>query len=74
MPQGSKRDDLVIKIFNDCSEEGLVSEFVLDEFEAATTEAIQLEVLGGFGVDGGSVPESWSRNVVAPVEQKNKNE
>mmetsp|Transcript_3274 Transcript_3274/g.7771 ORF Transcript_3274/g.7771 Transcript_3274/m.7771 type:complete len:527 (-) Transcript_3274:1566-3146(-) len=66
MPQGSKRDDLVIKIFNDCSEEGLVSEFVLDEFEAATTEATQLEVLGGFSVDGVSIPESWSRNVATP--------
>ena len=65
MPEGPKRDELVTKVFKECSEKGLVNEFVLDEFEAVASETIQLQILGGFSVDGVSIPESWSRNVVA---------
>lgn len=66
MPTGPKRDEVVKKIFQECCTQGLVNDFVLNEFGQASSESLQLELLGGFSVDGVSVPESWSKNVVAP--------
>jgi hypothetical protein len=63
MPAGPKRDETVTKVFRDCCESGLVDGFVLSAFEQATSEDLQLEILGGFSVDGVSIPNSWSRNV-----------
>jgi len=65
MPAGPKRDFAVKKVFQECCTQGLVNDFVLNGFELASSEALQLEILGGFSVDGVSVPDSWSRNVVA---------
>jgi pentatricopeptide repeat protein len=65
MPEGSKRDDLVKKIFQDCCRQGLVNEFVLGEFGKAASESLQLEILGGYSVDDISIPKSWSDNIVA---------
>ena len=64
MPVGKKRDEIVKKVFRECCEQGLVNDYVLNQFELATSEGVQLEVLGGFSVDGASIPDSWSRNVV----------
>jgi hypothetical protein len=41
-----------------------VNDFVLNEFEKASSEALQLEVLGGFLEDDVRLPEEWSANVV----------
>jgi pentatricopeptide repeat protein len=64
MPVGSKRDEIVKKVFRECCEQGLVNDYVLNQFELATSEGVQLEILGGFSVDGASIPDSWSRSVV----------
>ena len=64
MPVGKKRDEIVKKVFRECCEQGLVNDYVLNQFELATSEGVQLEVLGGFSVDGASIPDGWSRNVV----------
>mmetsp|Transcript_27508 Transcript_27508/g.60524 ORF Transcript_27508/g.60524 Transcript_27508/m.60524 type:complete len:541 (+) Transcript_27508:254-1876(+) len=63
MPASPKRDDIVKKIFQECCTQGLVNDFVLNEFELASSETLQLDVLGGFSVDGVNIPEKWSRNV-----------
>ena len=63
MPGGPKRDDVVTKVFQDACQKGLVNNFCLNELEQALSEDKQLELLGGFLVDGVNIPEAWSRNV-----------
>jgi len=65
MPDGSKRDDIVKNTFQDCCKRGFVNEFVLNEFGKVASEPLQLEVLGGYSVDGIRIPKSWSGNIVA---------
>eukprot|EP00535_Pseudo-nitzschia_heimii_P008634 CAMPEP_0197178376 /NCGR_PEP_ID=MMETSP1423-20130617/3671_1 /TAXON_ID=476441 /ORGANISM="Pseudo-nitzschia heimii, Strain UNC1101" /LENGTH=554 /DNA_ID=CAMNT_0042628101 /DNA_START=85 /DNA_END=1746 /DNA_ORIENTATION=- len=62
LPAGRKRDEVAGTVFRECSELGLVDDFVLSELEQAASEDLQLELLGGFGVDGVAIPERWSRN------------
>jgi pentatricopeptide repeat protein len=63
MPESRKRDAVVENVFRKCCTDGLVDEFVLSEFERASSEALQLEVLGGFLADDVRIPEEWSKNV-----------
>lgn len=63
MPENKKRDAVVESVFQKCCSDGLVNDFVLNEFERASSEALQLEILGGFLEDGVRLPEEWSRNV-----------
>ena len=62
MPSSRKRDGVVENVFRKCGNVGLVTDFVLKEFERAASEELQLEVLGGFLADGVRVPEEWSIN------------
>eukprot|EP00980_Cylindrotheca_fusiformis_P004687 scaffold992_cov116-Cylindrotheca_fusiformis.AAC.22 len=64
MPATRKRDAVVESVFTKCCSDGLLNEFVLNEFEGAASEALQLEVFGGFLEDDVRLPEEWSRNVV----------
>jgi pentatricopeptide repeat protein len=64
MPSSRKRDGVVENIFRKCCSVGLLTDFVLKEFEGAASEELQLEVLGGFIADGVRVPEAWSSNTV----------
>jgi pentatricopeptide repeat protein len=64
MPVSRKRDAVVGNVFRKCCRDGLVNDFVLNEFEKASSEALQLEVLGGFLEDDVRLPEEWSTNVV----------
>jgi len=66
MPPSRKRDAVVKKIFAKCCSDGLLSDFVLNEFERSASESLQLETLGGFIDDNVRVPEEWSRNVHEP--------
>lgn len=63
MPESRKRDAVVENVFRKCCADGLVDEFVLSEFERASSEALQLEILGGFLEDDVRVPDEWSKNV-----------
>lgn len=62
MPPSRKRDAVVESVFTKCCADGLLNEFVLNEFERAASEALQLEILGGFLDDDVRLPEEWSRN------------
>ena len=62
VPSSHKRDGMVENVFRKCGNVGLVTDFVLKEFERAASEELQLEVLGGFLADGVRVPEEWSIN------------
>ena len=64
MPQSRKRDELVENVFRKCCKVGLLTEFVLNEFERAASEELQLEILGGFLEDSVKLPDEWSSNVV----------
>jgi len=63
MPENRKRDGVAENVFRKCCAEGLVNDFVLAEFERASSDALQLEVLGGFLDDNVRLPSEWSRNV-----------
>ena len=63
MPESQKRDGVVRSVFKKCCSEGYVNAFVLMEFERASTEALELELLGGFLEDDVRIPDEWSRNV-----------
>ena len=65
LPAGPKRDGVAGTVFRECREKGFVDGFVLSELEEAASEDLQLELLGGFLVDGVSIPDRWSRNVDA---------
>ena len=65
MPENKKRDAVVENVFKKCCSEGLVNDFVLGEFERASSEALQLQLVGGFLEDEVRVPEEWSKNVVS---------
>jgi pentatricopeptide repeat protein len=62
MPESRKRDAVVDNVFRKCCSDGLVDEFVIAEFERASSEALQLEVLGGFLDDDVRIPKEWSKN------------
>jgi pentatricopeptide repeat protein len=62
MPSSRKRDGVVENVFRKCCSVGLLTDFVLKEFERAASEELQLEVLGGFLADGVRVPQEWSSN------------
>lgn len=62
MPESRKRDAVVENVFRKCCNDGLVDEFVLSEFERASSQALQLEILGGFLDDDVRIPEEWSKN------------
>jgi pentatricopeptide repeat protein len=64
MPESRKRDAVVENVFRKCCSDGLVDEFVLSEFERASSASLQLELLGGFLEDDVRVPEEWSKNVL----------
>lgn len=64
MPASRKRDTVVENVFTKCCTDGLLNEFVLTEFESAASEALQLEVFGGFLEDDVRLPQEWSRNVM----------
>lgn len=64
MPESRKRDTVVENVFQKCCTDGLVDEFVLLEFERASSGALQLEILGGFLDDDVRIPDEWSRNVM----------
>ena len=69
-PGNPKRDVIVQQIFGEACDEGLVNDFVLNEFRAASSEKLQLEILDGslLDVDGGggsdNIPPAWTRNVI----------
>lgn len=58
-----KRDMVVDSVFQQCCSEGLVNDFVLNQFERAASESLQLERLGGFLDDDVRLPLEWSMNV-----------
>lgn len=62
MPESRKRDAVVEKVFRKCCNDGLVDDFVLSEFDRASSQALQLEVLGGFLDDDVRIPKEWSKN------------
>lgn len=62
MPESRKRDAVVENVFRKCCSDGLVDDFVLSEFERASSAALQLEVLGGFLDDDVRIPKEWSKN------------
>mmetsp|Transcript_31668 Transcript_31668/g.35462 ORF Transcript_31668/g.35462 Transcript_31668/m.35462 type:complete len:597 (-) Transcript_31668:114-1904(-) len=64
MPDGPKRDDIVKHTFQDCCRRGYANEFVLNEFGKVASEPLQLEILGGYSVDGVRIPKSWCDNIV----------
>jgi pentatricopeptide repeat protein len=64
MPESRKRDAVVENVFRKCCSEGLANDFVLQEFERASSETLQLEMLGGFLDDDVRLPKDWGRNVV----------
>jgi pentatricopeptide repeat protein len=63
MPAGRKRDDIVKKMFQDCCTNGLVNDFVLNEFALASSDSLRLEILGGSNAESFDVPGDWNRNV-----------
>ena len=69
-PGNPKRDVIVQQIFGEACDEGLVNDFVLNEFRAASSEKLQLEILDSslLDVDGGggsdNIPPAWTRNVI----------
>ena len=63
MPESNKRDTVVEKVFRKCCSDGLVDEFVLSEFGRASSETLQLEILGGFLEDDIRIPKEWSKNI-----------
>jgi pentatricopeptide repeat protein len=64
MPHSRKRDAVVESVFASCCDEGYISDYVLEQFERAASEQLQLKVLGGFLVDGVETPAAWRQNVV----------
>lgn len=66
LSNGQKRNDVVRAVFGEARDRGLVSGFVLGELDTAASEDLQLELLGGFVVDGVNIPEAWKRNVPDP--------
>jgi pentatricopeptide repeat protein len=67
MPPSRKRDEVVENVFRKCCSVGLLTEFVLNEFEQAASEELQLEVLGGFLEDSVKLPDEWSVNVLEDI-------
>lgn len=63
MPESRKRDAVVENVFRKCCSDGLVDEFVISEFERASSEELQLEILGGFLEDDIRLPKEWSKNI-----------
>lgn len=63
LPEGSKRDEVVQKVFDDCCHRGIVDDYILNELDGLTTGATQLQWLGGFIEDGVRVKQEWRRNV-----------
>eukprot|EP00339_Tiarina_fusa_P000923 CAMPEP_0117028328 /NCGR_PEP_ID=MMETSP0472-20121206/20607_1 /TAXON_ID=693140 ORGANISM="Tiarina fusus, Strain LIS" /NCGR_SAMPLE_ID=MMETSP0472 /ASSEMBLY_ACC=CAM_ASM_000603 /LENGTH=552 /DNA_ID=CAMNT_0004735785 /DNA_START=112 /DNA_END=1771 /DNA_ORIENTATION=+ len=63
MPESPKRDGVVRSVFKKCCAEGHVNDFVLLEFERASSEALELELLGGFLADDVRIPKDWRRNI-----------
>jgi tetratricopeptide (TPR) repeat protein len=64
MPSSRKRDSVVENVFSKCCKDGCLSDYVLQEFEMAASDELQLRVIGGFLEDGVRPPADWSRNVV----------
>jgi hypothetical protein len=63
MPEGSKRDEVVQSVFDDCCSRGIVGDFVVNELEMLLSGSMQLELLGGFIEDGVRIKKEWRRNV-----------
>ena len=63
MPSNRKRDSVVESSFTKFCKDGLISDYVLEEFEKVASEELQLKILGGFPEDGEKTPAEWSRNV-----------
>lgn len=63
MPESRKRDAVVESVFQKCCNDGLADDFVLSEFGRASSEALQLEILGGFLADDVRIPPEWSKNI-----------
>ena len=62
MPEGTKRDDLIKGVFEDCCKRGIVNEFVIDALDGAASDKLQLELVGGFISDGVRIRKDWARN------------
>jgi len=62
MPLNRKRDNLIKSIFTRGCADGIVNDFLLNEFVRASSEELQLAILGGFLEDGVRIPEEWGRN------------
>ncbi|KAL9187799.1 hypothetical protein ACHAXT_006177 [Thalassiosira profunda] len=63
MPESDVRDDLVKGLFRKCSQEGLVSDFVLKEMADLSTPDLYQSLLKGVTNSYGNLPKSWSANV-----------
>jgi hypothetical protein len=63
LPEGSKRDDIVQRVFDDCCHRGIINDFVLSELDALTNGTTQLRWFGGFIADGIRIKQEWKRNV-----------
>ena len=63
MPESPKRNAVVENVYWKCGGNGLVNNFVLNQFEWASSKALQLEILAGFFKDDVHLPQEWSQNV-----------
>jgi hypothetical protein len=65
LPPSRKRDAVIEGVFSKCCQEGLATDFILQDFRHMASDELQLKVLGGFFEDGVKIPDEWSRNVIA---------
>jgi hypothetical protein len=69
MPDNSKRNSVIEKLFRTACKDGQVSDFVINQLFEVTSTSFVEELLGSSVEDGIQIPAEWSRNVGLYVRQ-----